>query len=961
MDRVIFLLQASISPNQEQRSGATSELLSLQNSVDKQPGFATMLLQLCSNTSAVAPETRVSASVMLKNVVKNSWNPNQAEHLVQEAEKQTLRSAIFGVMTTSQSAIQRNLAEAIALMADVDFPSIWPTIVNEIVAALVASTAAQDAKVMESVMSTAHSVFVRYRKMSELTDALTQELLPLNKVFTTPLLQAMQLLLRGLSTPQATTADAEVYCRALGLAVDVFYDTIFVDMGEEHITHLSAFMTVLYESLVCQNPQLTVDTEVGPLTQLQSATLSTITLYLQKYDEEFEPFAATFLGAILTMLSGARSLTTGMDGFVVSAFEFLSVACRGSTRNLLDAAKLQTICESVVMPNLQLRDVDLELYEDDPDLFLQREIEGSDLETRRRSGCELIRALMTAFPQVVGPIFTNNVNVLLAQGASGNWKAKDTAIYLVAALALEGSVASSERGAKQTLSSLVPLEAFTTSTVLPELGSAVAAGSHEILKMSAMRFVSTFRAHLPKTMFPTILQYCGVWLMQPAVPVHSIAAHSLERLVTQKEGAELLIPTSVFQPVSGGFLAALCQHIQSSKNPNPHTVKCLMKIASTRRESIAPFIGEIVVAINAALVEAAKNPSNPVFSHCLFEILSQCIVVGTTVTAAIEQTVWGVLIYVLREDVTEFIPYVLQIMAQLLDAKPPGPLEESYQMLIAPLLMPTMYTQKGTIPAVIRMLTAAIRRDAGFIHSSQLTEKILGVFKQLVQLKQFDHEGLNILTTTVFHYPVAVLEPFMGTVYQLLFQRLQTAKTPKYVRCLILFFSVLTIVHGAESVVNRIDAIQAGLFYMFLKSVWLPNMQKVSGGVERKTCIVALANLLSQSQHLQADQEAWAACVFSCLKMIHCAVEGDDTSSFVPQTLTLEDLAREALSESGFSNVFCPLHGAHAPVQDPCAATADPSLHFRTQIGTVIHGPNGAQFFAALRSKLSPDLLQLLQ
>jgi exportin-2 (importin alpha re-exporter) len=957
MDQITFLLLNSISPNAEQRKQATNELLSHQNSVDKQPGFATLLLQICLHTTAVSNEIRAAASVMFKNVVKNSWNPNQAEHLVQDQEKETLRNAIFGVMTSSQNAIQRNLAEAIAIMADVDFPSSWPNIVNEIVTALVASTASNDLKVVEAVMSTAHSVFVRYRKMSELTTALSHELLPLNKMFTLPLLQAMQLLLRCISTP---AADAEAACRALHLSVEVLYDTIFLDMGDEHVANLSAFMTVLYESLVCQNPVLAVETEVGPLAQLQSAALSTITLFLQKYDEEFEPFAATFLQAILAILSDARSMTTGMDDFVVSAFEFLSVGCRGSTRGLLDPTRLQTICVSVVMPNLQLRNADLELYEDDPDLFLQREIEGSDLDTRRRSGCELIRALMAAFPQVVGPIFTNHVNALLAQSASGDWKAKDTAIFLVAALALEGSVASSHRGAKQQLSALVPLVSFTESTVMPELSSAVAPGSHEIVKMSAMRFVSTFRAHLPPAMLPAILQCLGIWVTQPAIPIHSIAAHTLERIVTHTENSIPLVSATAFQPVSAGILAALCQHIQSSKKPNPHTARCLMRIASIRSESITPYVGEVVVSVNTALTEAAKNPSNPVFSHCLFEILSQCIVVGTAAIAAIEQTVWNVLIYVLREDVAEYVPYALQILAQLLDAKQPGPLEANYQILIGPLLMPAMYAQKGTIPAVIRLLTAVIRRDAGFIHASHYTEKALGVFKQLVQLKQFDHEGLNILTTMVLHYPVEVIEPYMGTVYQVLFHRLQAAKTPKYIRCLILFFSVLTVVHGAESVVNRINSIQQGLFYMFLKNIWLANMQKVNGTVERKACIVALANLLSQSHQLQADREAWAACVFSCLKMIHCAVEGDDTSSFVPQTLSLDELAREAMSESGFSNVYCPLQGATPKAEDPCAAVADPRLHFHTQISTVVHGPNGAQFMEALRCTLSPDLMQLL-
>ena len=56
---------------------------------------------------------------------------------------------------------------------------------------------------------------------------------------------------------------------------------------------------------------------------------------------------------------------------------------------------------------------DEELFEDNPDEYIRRDIEGSDIDTRRRAACDLVKALCTYFePQVIG-IFTQYVAVSL--------------------------------------------------------------------------------------------------------------------------------------------------------------------------------------------------------------------------------------------------------------------------------------------------------------------------------------------------------------------------------------------------------------------------------------------------------------------------------------------------------------------------------------------------------------------
>jgi exportin-2 (importin alpha re-exporter) len=52
---------------------------------------------------------------------------------------------------------------------------------------------------------------------------------------------------------------------------------------------------------------------------------------------------------------------------------------------LKDPSILSQICENIVIPNIKLRESDEELFENDPEEFIRKDIEGSDLETRRRA------------------------------------------------------------------------------------------------------------------------------------------------------------------------------------------------------------------------------------------------------------------------------------------------------------------------------------------------------------------------------------------------------------------------------------------------------------------------------------------------------------------------------------------------------------------------------------------------
>ncbi len=59
----------------------------------------------------------------------------------------------------------------------------------------------------------------------------------------------------------------------------------------------------------------------------------------------------------------------------------------------------------------------------------------------------------------------------------------------------------------------------------------------------------------------------------------------------------------------------------------------------------------------------------------------------------------------------------------------------------------------------------------------------------------------------------------MPTIWGLLFSRLQTSRTAKFTRGLLLFLALFVCKQGAQLVADSIDAVQPGLTLMILQSV----------------------------------------------------------------------------------------------------------------------------------------------
>lgn len=182
---------------------------------------------------------------------------------------------------------------------------------------------------------------------------------------------------------------------------------------------------------------------------------------------------------------------------------------------------------------MEFRQSDEELFEDNPEEYIRRDIEGSDVDTRRRAACDLVRALSRSFEAQMTEIFGRYVAVMLesyAQNPQTNWRSKDAAVYLIIALASKGQ--TQRHGTTQT-NQLVDLVDFYRQQIVPEYQRG-GVDQLLVLKADAVKYLMTFRNHLPREAIITSIAPLIELLRSPSLVVHSYAANALDKLLVLK-------------------------------------------------------------------------------------------------------------------------------------------------------------------------------------------------------------------------------------------------------------------------------------------------------------------------------------------------------------------------------------------------------------------------------------------
>lgn len=133
------------------------------------------------------------------------------------------------------------------------------------------------------------------------------------------------------------------------------------------------------------------------------------------------------------------------------SLRFLSTAIRSGYYKTLFSSRetISALVEGVVVPNVTLREHDVEQFEDDPLEFIRLDLAvsatGTDLATRRQAAADVLQALVGSgyeadATEIVGSWINKGLKEY-SENKEENWKAKDSAVYLLTAVATRGSTA----------------------------------------------------------------------------------------------------------------------------------------------------------------------------------------------------------------------------------------------------------------------------------------------------------------------------------------------------------------------------------------------------------------------------------------------------------------------------------------------------------------------------------------
>uniref|UniRef100_M3ZGK2 Exportin-2 n=1 Tax=Xiphophorus maculatus TaxID=8083 RepID=M3ZGK2_XIPMA len=738
---------------------------------------------------------RVCAAVTFKNYIKRNWRIVEDEpNKISDADRTAIKANIVNLMLSSPEQIQKQLSDAISIIGREDFPQKWPDLLTE----MVTRFRSGDFHIINGVLRTAHSLFKRYRHEFKSNELWTEIKLVLG-TFALPLTELFKATIELCQTHANDVNALKVLFSSLTLISKLFYSLNFQDLPEFFEDNMETWMTNFHGLLTLDNKLLQTD-------------------------------------------------------LVSNAIQFLASVCeRPHYKHLFeDQNTLTSICEKVIVPNMEFRSADEEAFEDNSEEYIRRDLEGSDIDTRRRAACDLVRGLCKFFEGPVTAIFSGYVNSMLSEYAKNpglNWKHKDAATYLVTSLA---SKAQTQKHGITQANELVNLTEFFVNHILPDLQSSNV-NEFPVLKADAIKYVMIFRSKLPKEQLLQAVPLLITHLQAESTVQHTYAAHALERLFTMRgPNNATLITSAEMAPFTEQLLTNLFKALTlPGSAENEYIMKAIMRSFSLLQEAIVPYIPTLIGQLTHKLLLVSKNPSKPHFNHYLFESL--CLSVRITCKAnpvtvsSFEEALFPVFTEILQNDVQEFLPYVFQVMSLLLEIHS-NSIPASYMALFPHLLQPVLWERTGNIPPLVRLLQAFLEKGGASIAASAADKipGLLGVFQKLIASKANDHQGFYLLNSIIENMPPESITQYRKQIFILLFQRLQSSKTTKFIKSFLVFINLYCVKYGAIALQEIFDSIQPKMFGMVLEKIIIPEVQKVSGTVEKKICAVGITKILTE-------------------------------------------------------------------------------------------------------------------
>ncbi|KAI1468522.1 Cse1-domain-containing protein [Daldinia caldariorum] len=933
LGHIAQLLDATLDPSKHKK--AENEL----KQEEKKPQFSLQLLKIVA-TENLQPKTRLAGALCFKNYIRHNYVDEEGNYKLPIDEVNTIKQELIGLMIACPPTIQTQLGEAISIIADSDFWDRWDTLVAD----LVSRFSPDNFKVNNGVLEVAHSIFVRWRPLYRSDDLYTEINHVLN-TFAVPFLNLLSATDQQITTHANDKIALKGYFDTLSLLIKVFYDLSCQDMPPQFESNLEHLSTLLHKYLTYENPLLATDddSEAGVIEIVKADICEVLQLYVTKFDDDFGRYAQVFVNSAWNLLS-AIGPETKYDNLVSKALHFLTAIAANPRHSVAfnDENVLGQVVEKVVLPNVALRESDIELFEDEPIEFIRRDLEGSDTDSRRRAATDFLRQLQGNFEQLVTTVAGRYINHYLEQGKT-NWKDKDTAISLFLSIAAKGAVTAAH-GVK-TVNSLVNVVDFFQQHIANDLVSD--AGVEPISKVDAIKYLYTFRSQLTKEQWQAAFQPLIQNMGSSNYVVYTYAAICVERLLylTDDSGVRFFGRADI-EPFAKDLLDHLFKLVEKENSPakmqeNEFLMRCIMRVLIVMNTGISNFVDMVLDHLVGITNIIKANPSNPRFYYYHFEALGAVVSFGSSAgLSKLEDRLWAPFNAIVTEDVNEFIPYVFQLWAKLLELEPAGNLPSQYQALVQPLMMPTLWETRGNVPALTRLLAAIIPRAARVIVAENHIQSVLGIFQTLLAGKKTEQNAFDLLESVIISIDRNAIEPYFKEILSLLFTKLQKAPSDSFKLRFVRFYHLVSARVeaglGTDFFISQVDLIQNNLFTQIYLSIILPSSELLVRPVDRKLAVISFAKSMGDSAAFaQRYVKGWR---FTCEAMLKLLLNPPKVTGGVG-----DDVVNEAdVDDIGFGLGFTALNTCKKAPRDDYPEIQDITVWVRQYLTEANARHNGA-------------------
>ncbi|KAL2251846.1 UNVERIFIED_CONTAM: Exportin-2 [Sesamum indicum] len=580
---------------------------------------------------------RLIAGPSVHNQIRQSATINFKDHLkahwaTKPNDPEQIESLILTLMVNSSPKIQAQLTEALNLIWKHDFPKAWPTLLPELVA-----------------------------------------------TWTNELLLDLKYCLDNFAKP------LEVFKRTAGFIDQaVGSGTVDVKVLKSYIESQRLCCRIFYSLNIMELPEFFED-------------------HMDEWMIEFNKYLAVKYSAPEDSGNDGLALVDELELLFVRiladiwrkrrrpVWGLLVVVSNSSNRERLTVTAIKFLTTSIVIPNVMSRDEDEELFEIYYVEFIRRDMEGSDLDTRRRIACELLKGIAMNYKEKVTEKVSAQIQSLLTSFGGNpvmNWKHKDYAIYLVVALAMK------KAGGSSVSTDLVDVESFFGSVIVPKLQN-----------QTWMDFqCESWRIEISKPTAMALLPDAVHFLGSESNVVHSYAASCIEKLLLVKdEGGRARYTAADVSPFLLALVTSLFTALQKPESEeNQYVMKCIMwvlGVANVSHEVAIPCINGLAAVLNSVY----ENPKNPVFNHYMSEavalLIKRAFEQDQSLISSFETSLLPSLQMILSRDVSEFFPYAFQLLAQLVDLNG-SPIPGNYMETFAILPLPESWKKSGNVPAL---------------------------------------------------------------------------------------------------------------------------------------------------------------------------------------------------------------------------------------------------------------------